>query len=467
MITTKDIKYTQVEEPFWGLPKEMPHIPDEVYQRRLQKALDKMKASNLDYMFIYADREHYGNFDYLTGYGPRFEEALLVLCGSGKSYTLLGNECQGLYRYSRIPSEGILCQAFSLPNQPIDQHRDLEHIFRNIGLDESHQVGLVGWKLMYPVYGTVFDSDVPSFIVESVRSIVGKEKAINVTDAFIHPEYGMRVICDEHEIAYLEYGATYASDAVQQMLLNARTGLNEVEISQFGTYGCLPTATFPKVLAGDRIDIGMVSPTTNEVKLGDRFQISVGLIGGLTNRRGFAAYSEKDLPESSQDYLDKIVKPYFAVVANWYEMIGIDVSCGALYNMVEATFPKEKYGWFLNPGHLIATEEWLSSPICDGSDITLKSGMCLQMDIIPSAPSHYAAPNCEDGLAIADETLRLKLRESYPDVYQRIENRRNFMTEVLNIKLKPEVLPLSNLAGLYRPFMLNRDMALVVDMKAG
>lgn len=84
------------------------------------------------------------------------------------------------------------------------------------------------------------------------------------------------------------------------------------------------------------------------------------------------------------------------------------------------------------------------------------------MDIIPSAPPHYAAPNCEDGLAIADGALRSALEKTYPDVYRRIENRRNFMMDVLHIRLKPEVLPLSNLAGLYRPFMLNRDMALVV-----
>ncbi len=462
MITSKDIKYTQVEEPFWGVPKEMPYIPDEVYQCRLQKMLDKMMAGNLDFMLIYADREHYGNFDYLTGYGPRFEEALLVVDKSGKSYTLLGNECLGLCRFSRIPSQGILYQAFSLPNQPIEQHRDLEQVLREIGIRKSHKAGLVGWKLIYPVYGSILDSDVPSFIVESVRAIVGKEQAINATDCFIHPEYGIRVINDAHEIAYFEYGAAYASDSVQQALLNTRTGLNEVEISQFGTSGFLPTSIFPKVLAGDRMDIGMVSPTTNEVKLGDRLQVSIGLIGGLTNRRGFAAYSEQDLPEQSRDYLDEIVKPYFAVVANWYEMIGIGVSCGDLYDMVETTFPKEKYGWYLNPGHLTATEEWLASPISKGSEIALKSGMCLQMDIIPSTPPDYAAPNCEDGLAIADEELRAELKEKYPDMYQRIENRRNFMIHVLNIKLKPEILPLSNLAGLYRPFMLNRDMALVV-----
>ncbi len=57
----------------------------------------------------------------------------------------------------------------------------------------------------------------------------------------------------------------------------------------------------------------------------------------------------------------------------------------------------------------------------------------------------------------------MELKEKYPDVYQRIENRRHFMKEVLNINLKPEVLPLSSIAGLYRPFMLNKDKAFVVE----
>lgn len=463
MITAKNIQYTQVKEPFWGVPQEMPHIPDDIYQQRLHKMLDKMRGRDLDFILIYADREHYGNFDYMTGFGPRFEEALLVIDKKGNAYCLLGNECYSLYKYSRIHCEGILCQSFSLPNQPMDRNKELEQILKEIGLKNGEKVGIVGWKLMYPIHGSVFDTDLPSFIAESIRKIVGTEYVFNATDLFIHPEYGIRVLNSADEIAFFEYGATYASDATQKMLMNVRTGLDEVEISQFGTYGGLQTATFPKVLAGKRIDIGMASPTTNKIKLGDRFQVSVGLVGGLTCRKGFVAYSEADLPEQSRDYLEKIVKPYFAVVANWYEMIGIGVSCGDIYDMVETNFPKKSYGWYLNPGHLIATEEWLSSPIYADSDISLKSGMCLQMDIIPSTASKYVSPNCEDGLAIADEKLRKELKCKYPDVYQRIENRRRFMIEVLNIKIKPEVFPLSNLSGLYRPFVLNRDKALVVS----
>ena len=67
------------------------------------------------------------------------------------------------------------------------------------------------------------------------------------------------------------------------MLLNTRTGLTEIEISRFQTSGSIPTNLFPKVLAGDRMDLNMVSPTSNVVNLGDRFQITMGHVGGQTN----------------------------------------------------------------------------------------------------------------------------------------------------------------------------------------
>ena len=463
MIEAKDIQYSYVQEPYFGVPEEMPTIPDSTYERRFKNTLEVINARGLDYMLVYADREHYGNFDYLTGFGPRFEEAILLISKTGETYTFLGNECMGLNRFSRIPgSRGILAQTLSLPNQPIEKHRELEEVFREIGVTAQCRVGLVGWKLIYPVYGTIYDSDIPSYIVESIRSIVGREQTENATDAFIHPAYGMRTINDAHEIAYFEYGAAYASDSVQQILQEVRPEMTEVEISQLATCGFLPTTMFPKVLSGSRLEIGMASPSTKPAHFGERFQVSIGLIGGLTNRKGFLAYSEEDIPEKSRDYIDKYVKPYFALVANWYEMVGIDVSCGDIYKMVDTTFPKEKYGWFLNPGHYTSTEEWMASPIYENSQICLKSGMCLQMDIIPSTSSDYAPPNCEDGIAIADAELRRELKELYPDVYERIESRRSFMREVLNIQIRPEILPLSNLTGLYRPFVLNREKALFV-----
>ena len=150
LITTENIRYIAVKEPEIGLPQVQPDLPDDVYERRLSLLLEKMEESMLDYLVVYADREHYGNFDFLTGYGPRFEEALLVLDRNGKSHQLLGNECLGMYRQSRIPTEGILYQALSLPNQPLGDNRTLHEILDSIGMESGHKIGVAGWKLLYP-----------------------------------------------------------------------------------------------------------------------------------------------------------------------------------------------------------------------------------------------------------------------------------------------------------------------------
>ena len=43
-------------------------------------------------MLIYGDLEHGSNFEYLTGFLPRFEEALLAVHQNGTAYLLLCNE---------------------------------------------------------------------------------------------------------------------------------------------------------------------------------------------------------------------------------------------------------------------------------------------------------------------------------------------------------------------------------------
>jgi hypothetical protein len=73
--------------------------------------------------------------------------------------------------------------------------------------------------------------------------------------------------------------------------------------------------------------------------------------------------------------------------------------------------------------------------------------MALQLDIIPATGTVYHTSNIEDGVALADEELRAELAFRYPGLWQRVCTRRAFMADVLGTRLKPEVLPLSNLAG--------------------
>ena len=151
--------------------------------------------------------------------------------------------------------------------------------------------------------------------------------------------------------------------------------------------------------------------------------------------------------------------PYYKAAVTWYESVGIGLSCDELYQSIDRVLPKAQYRWSLNPGHYTGQEEWTASPVYAGSDVVLQSGMLLQMDIIPSIAG-YGGASCEDGIAIADAALRQELQRAYPQTWQRICERRRYMQEELGITLKEEILPLSDLCGYLRPYILNHDFAL-------
>ena len=119
------------------------------------------------------------------------------------------------------------------------------------------------------------------------------------------------------------------------------------------------------------------------------------------------------------------------------------------------------FGVFLNPGHLIHLDEWMNTPIYPGSTERLQSGQAIQLDIIPATGSPYFTINIEDGIALLDERGRDGFRDRYPEAWKRIEARRAFMADALGIRPKPEVLPFSNLAGYFPPFLLSPGRALV------
>lgn len=461
MVTGKDIILRQMEDEDIGLPCIRPEMDEAVYKERLDKTLSAMKKRGYECLVIYADREHFSNFQYLTGFEPRFEEGILILKQNGGASLLLGNECFGMYAHSQLKAKGILYQALSLPSQPIDKLRPLKEIFREEGIGQGCKVGMVGWKLMYPRYGDEKTFDVPHFIVEATEDAAGPDCVSNATDLFVHPEYGIRMIHSAKEIVYLEYGACYASDAVRNILTAMRTGITELELSRAINSGGLEISCYPMLSSGYRTGLGLISPSSKIIGFGEPVNLSQGLRGGLTCRAGYAAYCAEDLPEAQRDYIEKLAAPYFATVVNWFEHIKIGETGGAVYQMVQSTFPKEEYGWVLNPGHFISTEEWSSSPFYKDSDITIKSGMCIQMDIIPSIEG-YAGANCEDGIAVADETLREEIKAYCPEAYERMMKRRRVMEEKIGIRLAEEVLPLSNLAGVYKPFMLNKNCAFAV-----
>ena len=97
-----------------------------------------------------------------------------------------------------------------------------------------------------------------------------------------------------------------------------------------------------------------------------------------------------------------------------------------------------------------------------GSTIELRSGMALQADIIPATGTDYFTTNIEDGLALADLSLRDAFAASYPAAWERIQARRRFMHDALGIALHPAVLPFSDIPAYLPPFLLRPDHAMTV-----
>jgi hypothetical protein len=133
-----------------------------------------------------------------------------------------------------------------------------------------------------------------------------------------------------------------------------------------------------------------------------------------------------------------------------------------LARLIDETLPFDRFGIFLNAGHLIHLDEWLSSPIYPGSDVPLRSGMVIQVDVIPSSDV-YGSTRMEDGVVLADQTLQEELEKQFPACLQRCRQRRAFMRDVLGIELPGEVLPLSNIPAIVPPFFLNPNLVFALE----
>src|SRR5699024_6963925 len=99
-----------------------------------------------DALAIYADREHAANLQWLTGFDPRFEEALLVLV-PGRTPTLLaGPENIGRAAKASIAVEAQLYPPLGLMGQDRSKTLPLADVLRTAGIGSGQRVGVLGWK---------------------------------------------------------------------------------------------------------------------------------------------------------------------------------------------------------------------------------------------------------------------------------------------------------------------------------
>jgi hypothetical protein len=460
MTTTRTTaRLADIALPGFGMPDVEPLLPAGLFAQRLERLREAMATTGYDHVVVWADREHSANLAFLSGFDPRFEEALLIVGAAGDPAVLVGNECAGMAAAAPLAMRLVSFQDFSLPAQPRDDSAPLRSILLDEGIHGGTKVGVVGWK----TFASRDTIEVPAYLVDELRRAVGGTGLVeNATDLLIDPATGLRVINEVDQLAAFEWAACQTSSGVRRVLTGLEPGMTERECVRLLEWNGTPLSCHLMLTAGPRARLGLLSPGDRSIDRGDPFTIAFGIWGALNCRAGFVVEDAAELEDGTQDYVERLVAPYFTAVAEWYGALRVGQVGGELQRIVDRHLGDPFFGVHLNPGHQLHLDEWVNSPVSPGSQVELRSGMALQCDIIPATGTPYFTTNIEDGVALADESLRAELAAAYPAAWERIQARRRFMTNELGIDLHADVLPLSNLAGHLPPFLLRPDRAMTM-----
>lgn len=439
-------------------------LTDETIEERKQKILTRMHKLHLDKLVIYGDVEHGSNFEYLVGFFTRFEEALLIIDKTGEINIVLGNENLGKASKSKVQiTKTTHVSLFSLPNQPNRTDVAFKDLLISAGLDKGQKIDLVGWKNFTSILeDNKHTYDVPYYIVKNIIDIIGDEALLSNECFIFIGEDGARCTNNSNEIAHYEYGAALASDSILDAMNSLNLNTNELELGDKLVRNGQHTSIVTIASSGPRFIKANMFPRDNTVKLGDPISLTVGYRGGSSSRCGLAVENETQLPEGQKDYLERVAIPYFNAYVAWLENIKCGLQGHEIFNLIENELPREKYGCSLCPGHLTAEEEWMSSPIYENSTEVLQSGMLLQIDIIPSV-SGYKGSSAESTILLANGSLRNQIKKEYPDMYNRMIERRTYMINTLGINLSEDVMPMCSTVAYLRPFLLAHDKAFIIS----
>jgi len=438
----------EIEHPDFGAAAQLssPPPPWRVslpeYRARLDAVRAAMEREKLSHLVVYGDREHFANLAWLTGFDPRFEEALCLLHPHGKPKLVVGNECRGYAPAAPLVAAGdlevVLCTDFSLPDQP----RSAGGPFEGVQFGPWDRVGVVGWKS----YPKPTQSDLPAYLLDELRERVDPDDVVNATHLFIGHDLGLRTVASEDEIAFFEYTNVLASEAMKRVLAAVRPGRMDHEIlAEAAGYNGVPLGCHMTLKCGQN-RVSLASARGERIEAGGRFSCGICYWGANVCRCGWVA---DDVP----GYVEDFAGPYFTAMAAWLEALRVGATGGELHASIHDRLGDD-FHVFLNAGHLIHLDEWVNAPVWQDSPVRLRSGMVIQADVIPSHPQYYSS-RMEDGYLIADEGLQARLRQRFPALVARCEARRRFLNDVLGIVLCTEVLPLSNLCAQVAPYVVH------------
>jgi len=446
-----------------------PALQPSLYSSRIAAARQQARARGLDMLVVWGDREHSSNMAYLTGFDPRFEEALLIITtrDDRRPRLLVGNECLG---YAPDPAIGVeveLWQDLSLMGQPRERSRTLRNILESEGLQTGSRVGCVGWKTYSP---TLLDSpdaneemliDMPAFVVDLLRRMSGDSgSVVNATALLAGVHDGLRLINEPEQIRLFEYAACVSSNGIMALLQRVRPGVREDDLERELDSRGLTLSCHRMVGFGEKARRGLSSASSNTAQKGDALTTAFGVAGALTCRAGAVASGPEELPDSVREFSSRMFANYFTVVRAWYAALRLGATGGEVFEAAESVRDTSLLDFALNPGHYLHLDEWVNSPFSRGSTVPLRSGMAIQADIIPVSKGPFCYVNLEDGVALADEQLRERLRQLDPALMQRVERRRRYMIDVLGYVLDDCVLPLGNTSGWLAPYVTDLSRAL-------
>ena len=368
-MTDSRARLAEITLPDFGMPATEPLLPPSIFADRLDRLRSAMDTRRYDHLVVWADREHSANIAYLTGFDPRFEEAVLILAAAGDPAILLGNECFDLGAAAPLPVRPVRFQDLSLPGQARDNSRPLAETLRDEGIGPGSRVGVVGWKT-YANRGTI---EAPAFLVDELRSAVGVSGLVeNATDLLVNATDGLRVINEVEQLAAFEWAACQTSHSVRNVLTGLQPGMTERDAARLLEWNGAPLSCHLMLSAGPRARYGLLSPGDRPIERGDPFTIAFGIWGALNCRAGFAVEEAAELPEGIIDYVPRLVAPYFAAVADWYGALHVGQVGGELQAVVERHLGDPFFGVSLNPGHQLHLDEWVNSPVFPGSEIELR-----------------------------------------------------------------------------------------------
>src|SRR3954469_12559989 len=264
-----DVILRQVPLPDEIAAADPPAIDAAEYERRCDETLARAGTT---WVAVYGDREHSANLLFLTGFDPRFEEALLLLGTGQRRVLLVGNEGLGYAASLRAPIEVRLFQGFSLMAQPRNEATRLDRVLKDIGLNPGDEVAVVGWK-----YVDSRESDrtsrpawVPAFIVDTLREVTGVDP-VDGTAAMMDPSMGLRTRNDADQIARFAAAALRSSGAVFGIMRATQPGLSERELAISMRYTGEPQTMHPIVATGSPGEAinGLRSPGDRMIAIGD------------------------------------------------------------------------------------------------------------------------------------------------------------------------------------------------------